>query len=152
MDLAPTPPPPGSLRPSPCPTALGLIVRLPPYPPTQKAMLLPYPTLHTNEVQSVGLTLKVCKGSQQGGTIKGNISAATLNRFRPRVNPHGCGSPQAGAGAVGPAHCGPAGAWPIQDIISLVCVCARINPPFITPARSHYPHYSNTIARRLRHI
>jgi len=27
--------------------------------------------------------VKVCKGSQQGGTIKGNASAATLNRFRP---------------------------------------------------------------------
>ena len=25
----------------------------------------------------------VCKGSQPGGTIKGNLSAATLNRFRP---------------------------------------------------------------------
>jgi len=29
----------------------------------------------------------------------------------------------------------------------LFCVCARINHPFITPARSYYPHYCNTIAR-----
>ena len=34
--------------------------------------------------------------------------------------------------------------WPIQDILSLVCVCARITHPFITPARPHYPHYCNT--------
>jgi len=27
------------------------------------------------------IKFKVCKGSQQGGTIKGTISAATLNRF-----------------------------------------------------------------------
>ena len=26
-------------------------------------------------------TYTLCKGSQQGGTIKGNISAAILNRF-----------------------------------------------------------------------
>jgi len=42
--------------------------------------------------------------------------------------------------------------WPIQDIISLVCVYARIHYPFIAPAHSHYPHYCNTIARLLRHI
>jgi len=40
----------------------------------------------------------------------------------------------------------------IQDILSLVFVCARINHPFITPADLHYKHYCNTIARRLRHI
>jgi len=32
----------------------------------------------------------------------------------------------------------------------LVFVCARANHPFITPAHLHYPHYCNTIARRLR--
>ena len=42
--------------------------------------------------------------------------------------------------------------WPIQDMISHVFVCARINHPFIYPAHSHYPHYCNTIARLLRHV
>ena len=41
---------------------------------------------------------------------------------------------------------------PIQDILALVCVCARINHHFITPAHSHYHHYCNTIARLLRYI
>jgi len=41
---------------NPCPTALGSIVRSPPYPPTQKAMLLPYPTPHMNEVQWLAFT------------------------------------------------------------------------------------------------
>jgi len=40
--------------------------------------------------------------------------------------------------------------WPIQDIRSLVFVCARVNHPFITPAHLHYPHYCNTIARLVR--
>ena len=31
-------------------------------------------------------------------------------------------------------------------------VCAIINHSCITPARSHYSHYCNTIARLLRHI
>jgi len=31
-------------------------------------------------------------------------------------------------------------------------VYAKINPTLITPARLHYPHCRNTIARRLRHI
>jgi len=42
--------------------------------------------------------------------------------------------------------------WPIQDILILVCVCARIQNPFITPAYSHYPHHCNTIARLLHNI
>ena len=42
--------------------------------------------------------------------------------------------------------------WPIQDIRSLVFVCARINHPFINSAHSRYPHYCITIARLLRHI
>jgi len=42
--------------------------------------------------------------------------------------------------------------WPIHDILSLVCVCARINHPFIIPAHSHYPHCCNTIARLLRNV
>jgi len=46
----------------------------------------------------------------------------------------------------------PLASSPVQDILSLVFVCARINHPFITPAHSHYPHYFNTIARLLRHI
>jgi len=33
-------------------------------------------------------TTAVCKGSQQGGTITGNISAATLNSFRPLFSVH----------------------------------------------------------------
>jgi len=41
--------------------------------------------------------------------------------------------------------------WPIQDILSLFCVCVRINHPFTTPANSH-SHYCNTIARILRHM
>ena len=47
--LPPTPNPlghPWTLR---CLTAPGSIVHLPPYPPTPKAMLLPYPTPHMNE-------------------------------------------------------------------------------------------------------
>ena len=32
--------------------------------------------------------LHVCKGSQHGATLKGNISAATLNRFRPLFSLH----------------------------------------------------------------
>jgi len=44
------PPPPGSPLDPPCPTTLGSIVRLPPYPHTQNDMLLPYPTPYTNEV------------------------------------------------------------------------------------------------------
>jgi len=43
-------------------------------------------------------------------------------------------------------------ALPIQDIRSLVFVCARINHPFITPAHLHYPHYCNTTARLLRNL
>ena len=42
--------------------------------------------------------------------------------------------------------------WPIQDIISLVFVCARINHPFITPAHLHYPHYCNAYTRLLCNI
>ena len=43
-------------------------------------------------------------------------------------------------------------AWPEQDSLSLVFVCARIKYPFLTPAHLHYPHYCNTITRRLRNI
>ena len=43
-------------------------------------------------------------------------------------------------------------AWPTQDMLLLVCVCARINHPFITPAYLHCPHYRNTIARLLPNI
>jgi len=39
---------------------------------------------------------------------------------------------------------------PLNDLLSLVFLCARINHPFIT--HLHYPHYCNTIARRLRNI
>ena len=42
--------------------------------------------------------------------------------------------------------------WHIQDILSLVFVCSRINHPFITPAHLQYPHYCNTIARLLCNI
>jgi len=31
--------------------------------------------------------------------------------------------------------------WPIQDILSIVLVCARIDHPFITPAHSYYLQY-----------
>ena len=42
--------------------------------------------------------------------------------------------------------------WPVQDILLLFFVRARINHPFITSAHSRYPHYCKTIARLLRHI
>ena len=32
--------------------------------------------------------LRLCKGSQQGGTISGHISVATLDRFRPLFSLH----------------------------------------------------------------
>jgi len=31
--------------------------------------------------------------------------------------------------------------WPLQDILLLLVVCARVNRPFILPARLHCPHY-----------
>jgi len=72
--------------------------------------------------------------------------------------PAGCcrASPpiQKGGGAVGrrskqaAQHMG----WPLQDILLLVVVCARINHPFILPARVHCPHCCNTIARLLGYI
>jgi len=43
----------------------------------------------------------------------------------------------------------PVGAWPIQDMLSLVCVSAAIIYPFITPAHLRYPHSCNRIARLL---
>jgi len=44
------------------------------------------------------------------------------------------------------------GLYKIFSHLFLCVACARINHPFITPAHPHYPHYCNTIARRLRHI
>jgi len=40
--------------------------------------------------------------------------------------------------------------WPLQDIVLLGGVCARINHPFIAPSHLHCPHYCNTIALLLR--
>jgi len=37
--------------------------------------------------------------------------------------------------------------WRLHDILLLLVVCARINRPFILPARLHCPHGCNTIAR-----
>jgi len=34
----------------------------------------------------------------------------------------------------------PVNAWPSEDIVLLLVVCARINRPFILPARLHCPH------------
>jgi len=42
--------------------------------------------------------------------------------------------------------------WPLQDIVSLRVVCARINRPFISTAYLHCPHSCNTIARLLQNI
>ena len=42
--------------------------------------------------------------------------------------------------------------WPLQDSLLLLVVCARINRPFILPARLHCPHCFNTIARLLGNI
>jgi len=42
--------------------------------------------------------------------------------------------------------------WPLQDIILLLIVCARVNRPFILPARLHCPHCCNTLARLLGNI
>jgi len=42
--------------------------------------------------------------------------------------------------------------WPLQDRVLLLVVCARINRPFIRPARLHCPHCCNTIARLLASI
>jgi len=43
-------------------------------------------------------------------------------------------------------------AWPLQDVLLLLVVCARINRPFILPAHLHCPHCRNTIARLLGNI
>jgi len=40
--------------------------------------------------------------------------------------------------------------WPLQDIVLLRGVCARINHPFIAPSHLHRPHYCNTITLLLR--
>jgi len=45
-----------------------------------------------------------------------------------------------------------AGGWPLEDIILLLVVCARINRSFILPVRLHFPHCCNTIARLLGNI
>ena len=42
--------------------------------------------------------------------------------------------------------------WPLQDIILLRVVCARINCRFILPARLHCLHCCNTIAQLLGSI
>jgi len=42
--------------------------------------------------------------------------------------------------------------WPLQDIVLLLVVCARINRSFILPDRLHCPHGCNTIARLLGNI
>jgi len=42
--------------------------------------------------------------------------------------------------------------WPLQDNLLLLVVCARINRPFLLPARLHCPHCCNTIARLLGNI
>ena len=42
--------------------------------------------------------------------------------------------------------------WPLQDIVLLLVVCARINRLFILTAHLHCPHYFHTIARLLRNI
>jgi len=39
--------------------------------------------------------------------------------------------------------------WPLQDNLSLLVVCARINHPLILPARLYCPHCCNTFARLL---
>jgi len=44
------------------------------------------------------------------------------------------------------------GLWPLQDIVLLLYVCARINRPFFLPARLHCPYCFNTIARLLLHV
>ena len=43
-------------------------------------------------------------------------------------------------------------AWPFYDFLSLQGFCARINRPFILPARLHCPHCFNTIARLLGNV
>ena len=55
------------------------------------------------------------------------------------------------AAATHTPHARPA-TWPLQDILVLRVVCARINCPFILPARLHCPHCCNTIARLLGNI
>jgi len=42
--------------------------------------------------------------------------------------------------------------WPLQDIVLLRGVCARINHPCIAHSHLYCPHYCNTIARLLRNI
>ena len=42
--------------------------------------------------------------------------------------------------------------WPSQDIGSPLVVCARVNRPFILPARLHCPQRCNAIARLLGKI
>jgi len=42
--------------------------------------------------------------------------------------------------------------WPLQDIVLLLVVCARVNHHYILPARLHCPHCCNTIARLLGNI
>ena len=42
--------------------------------------------------------------------------------------------------------------WPLQDILSLRGLCARINHLFIAPARLHCPHACNTCALILRNL
>jgi len=63
MNLTPTPPPPELPLDPACRTVLGSIVRLPPYPRTQKAMLLPYCTPPMNEVQRLSAVCEVKQGA-----------------------------------------------------------------------------------------
>jgi len=42
--------------------------------------------------------------------------------------------------------------WPLQDILSLQGLFARINLPFITPHHLHCPHRCNTVARLLHNL
>jgi len=42
--------------------------------------------------------------------------------------------------------------WPLQDILLLRVVCARINRPIIPPAHLHCPHCCNAIAQLLGNI
>ena len=62
-----------------------------------------------------------------------------IERENPRETPH----PPGQRGGV---------EWPLQDIVLLLVVCARVNRPFILPARLHCPHWCNTFARLLGNI
>jgi len=62
------------------------------------------------------------------------VASPPSSLARGRKPPFGCGRPR-DACLDEPVR------WPIQDSLSIVCVCARINHPFITPAHLHYLHY-----------